>query len=342
MKIFLYSSPYKYYRDNLLPLARRFGELGHDVYMSHSYKKDDSLKNLIENIDISGDDFNKGFVKRFLIGDFNPDVVILTQAWWFLEDKIVKICRQRDIPFYILDHAAPIIDYEERGGRKSHLYRNDTRGARSHIVWGGESFRIMKNRGCKSRMDILGSPRVEDFMGKKGSRGVGSIKKKYGEKIAVFYNTNNKMKNKNAEFDIKKVGFFLKSLGYSLILKPHVRSSYNENKLKDFVIFKDKRLEDELIYASDIMLFTFPSSVMIFGAVSKKPIISLYGDHWCDRAITFSNKYSDTFLNLTSVNQIIPYIEKENNYKDFINENLLYSKKESSVDRIINFIINDI
>ena len=66
MKIFLYSSPYKYYRDNLLPLGKRFQELGHDVYMSHSYKKDSSLKNLVETIDIHGATASSGYVKKFL------------------------------------------------------------------------------------------------------------------------------------------------------------------------------------------------------------------------------------------------------------------------------------
>ncbi len=342
MKIFLYSSPYKYYRDNLLPLGKRFQELGHDVYMSHSYKKDSSLKNLVETIDIHGATASSGYVKKFLKGDFNPDVVILTQAWWFLEDSIVKMCNQRNIPFYILDHAAPILAYSEKSGKKSHLYRNNTCGAKSHIVWGSNSYQIMKDRGCKSKMHILGSPRVEDFIFKKSDKKIKAVRKKYGDKIAVIYNTNDKMKNKDAKFNFKKVGLFLKSIGYTVIIKPHVRSTYNQKKLKDFVVFKDKRLEEQLIHASDLMLFTYPSSVMIFGAVAHKPIISLYGDHWCDSARFFSSKYSDIFLDLKSVNQIIPYVNQNNSYDYFIDENLKFSKKEKSVDRIIKFIINDI
>ncbi len=341
MKVFLYSSPYRYYKNNLLPLAKRFEELGHDVYMSHSYKKTSLIKDSAEVIDIAGKESQDGLIKNFLLNNFKPDVIILTQAWWFLEDKIVKKCKQSGIPFYLLDHAAPVTKYSEKSGGKSHLYRNNLRGARAHIVWGRESIDIMKGRGCKEPMFALGSPRVEEFLKKHNSKKILSLRKKYGDNIAVFYDTNNKMFDKGVNNKLEEAAFFLKKAGYSVLLKPHARSNIRGSKLENIVIFKDKRLEDELIHASSVMLFTFPSSVMIFGAMAKKPIVCLYGDHWSSDAKKFSKRYSSIFLKPSSINEIIPYINQKTNYREFINKNLVFSKNKSACDRIINFIIDD-
>ena len=80
----------------------------------------------------------------------------------------------------------------------------------------------------------------------------------------------------------------------------------------------------------------------MFGAIANKPIISLYGDHWSKSARLFSNKNSNIFLDLKSINQIVPYIKKENNYSNFVKRNIKLKDGDSASERIVSFIINDI
>jgi hypothetical protein len=73
---------------------------------------------------------------------------------------------------------------------------------------------------------------------------------------------------------------------------------------------------------------------MLIPALLNKNIFALYDDHFCVEARKFYKKYSDNITDLNS--------SQVQNHQMFLSKNLLYSKKESTEQRILNHILREI
>ena len=108
MKVFLYSSPYQYYADNLIPLAKYLKSQSVEVYGSFRLSENGLEMNMLCPTEFVN------YSNRFLQNKLTEiDVVILTQPWWYMDCEIAAYCRKHKIMFYIVDHAPPMMRYTE-------------------------------------------------------------------------------------------------------------------------------------------------------------------------------------------------------------------------------------
>ena len=300
MKIFLYSSPYQYYADNLIPLAQYFKKQGHQVYGSYRLSIDGEELMMVDDNKIS-----------------KPDVVILTQTWWYQDAEIAKQCR---VPLYIIDHAPPMMRFTQPDGKKSHLYRKENLN-QHYISWGQTTIDIMKQVGYNGINKALGSSRVEETL--KGIK-----ENKMGH---VLFDTSNRMEDKNLVNGFIK--FVKQHPDQQFIIQEHSRSP---QYFREALSYSNVRLnthltETELFEYSDF-IFSFPSSAMIIPALQNKRIYGLYDKHFCSEARTYFKKYENCVFNLKE-QDAIP------NYKRFINSNILYKREEPANERIYKYIM---
>ena len=280
MKIFLYSSPYLYYVENLIPLAQYFIEQGHEVYGSYRLSDTGDEYSMLDN------DKSKNS-KVFLKGKLDVDVVILTQPWWYRDNLIAKYCNDKGIKFYIVDHAPPMIKYTQKDGKKSHLYRSDGLGARCYFAYGQATSDIMKQVGYKGNIYISGSSRIEKMILEQQDNKKGSV---------VFDTSNriedNKLLNKFIEFsqNHKDEQFFIHE---------HSRSPNVYRKaLKYDNVSLIKNISESRLFEYSKFIYTFPSSAMLVPALLNKKMYSLYDEHFCLEAREYHKKYEQCIFSI--------------------------------------------
>lgn len=299
MKVLLYSSPYQYYADNLIPLAKYFEEHGHDVYGSY-------------RLSIDGDEILMLDSEKIT----KPDVIILTQTWWYQDAEIAKSCK---IPLYVIDHAPPMMRFTQPDGKKSHLYRRDNLN-QHYISWGQTTIDIMKQVGYRGINKVLGSPRVEEVLS--------NIKQ--NKDGYVLFDTSNRMEDKSLVNGFVK--FVKQHPDRQFIIQEHSRSPhYFREALRYSNVQLNTCLTEKELFEYSDFIFTFPSSAMIIPALQSKRIYGLYDKHFCLEAQTYFKKYEDCIFNLKEQG-CIP------NFKRFINSNILYKREESANERIYKYI----
>jgi hypothetical protein len=321
MKVLLFTSPYQYYADNLIPLAKYLKTKGVDVDASYQLSPDDS------NLEFDMLSNQKSLVStNFLKNEKKYDVIILTQPWWYQEVNIVDLSKRLKIPFVIVDHAPPMIRYTRRDGAMSHLYRKDLRGAHTFFAYGIETVNIMRKLGSKVNMQVVGSSRIDEM--------VNLAKVEKNNAGYVVFDTSNKMEDKST---VKKFLDFLKNnKNDTFIIREHSRSPKYFRKACSFlnVSIRNDLSEFELYNYSNF-IYSFPSSAMIVPALLKKKIFTLYKEHECLEARRYNIKYSNIFPDLNaSINQ-----KEEFNYNTFLANNILYREDQSTNERIYKYLI---
>lgn len=321
MKVLFYSSPYLYYAENLIPVARLFQKYGHKVYASANT----NLKDLNQETDILSNQAVT-YSKDFLSGNLESDIVILTQPWWYRDQEIAAKCVKSKIPFYIIDHAPPMISYSEANGKSSHLYRANLNGARAFFAYGEETKKIMRAKGCKEHIVPIGSPRIHYYL-----RNI--VQDNNESKNILLFDTSHRME----DLKILKIYEKLKKelTDYNILIREHSRSTHKFSN-------KNLSLDPEYIAVakSDICIFTFPSSAMLLPALLNKKIISLYSNHFSKDAREYAVKYRNEFLNYPDMS-FKEILSKQANYSLFIQENLSNIHK-SPAEEIMKYILKDI
>lgn len=299
MKILLYSSPYQYYVDNLIPLAQYFEHQGHQVYGSYKLSIDGEEIPMLDTEKIT-----------------KPDVILLTQTWWYRDAEIAKNCK---VPLYVIDHAPPMMRFTQPDGKKSHLYRKDN--LRQHYIsWGQTTVDIMKEVGYRGRNKVLGSSRVESVLDS-----ITESREGY-----VLFDTSSRMEDD--ELVAGFVKFVKQHPDQQFIIQEHSRSSGCYRVALEYPNVKlNNDLKEHQLFAYSNFIFTFPSSAMIIPALQNKRIFGLYEKHFCLEARNYFKKYKDCIFNLKE-QDVIP------NFKQFINSNILYKREESANQRIYKYI----
>lgn len=317
MKFLFYSSPYEYYADNLIPLAKYFKSQGHEIHAGKNEKEVMLKEAPFPQFKFSND--------KKIIFNIKYDAIILTQPWWYWDADLAVAANKYKIPFYIVDHAPPMFRYTEtrQKQQKSHLYRGDLRGAKNFFAYGPQTIQIMKEAGCKSLMTSVGSSRLEEVI-----KNLTDKKSGY-----VLFDTSHRME------DQELVSVFLKFVkrhsDQKFLIKEHSRSPQWYRKGLKFknVELANRIPESELFQYSDF-IFTFPSSAMLIPALLGKNIFVLYQNHYCEEAKTYYQSYSDIFPELGC-------IQKSNDYSKFLTNNILYREDQSTNERIYQHIIKD-
>lgn len=306
MNIFCYCSPYKYYLENLTPLLEASVKRGHNINISFSDQHSSDIENISEiSVTKSG-----SFVKKFFNGKYRPDVVILVQPWWYVDKKIANFCKKNNISLYVIDHAAPMSRFVEKNGKKSHLYRSNLGSSKAFFCYGRETANIMKKVGCKSKLVLSGSPRVEEQYNI-------ALKNIKNNRITI-YDTSHRMESRLAvNKSIKSALKLSKHYNLDILIKEHPRSSkLVRNLLRKAVVDKN-----EIRSASESMfcIFTMPSSSMLLPALLGKKIIAGYSDHFSDDIKRYYKRYKDEIPNKNTYGN---RLNEKIKYNNFIKDNL--------------------
>ena len=201
----------------------------------------------------------------------------------------------------------------------------------------------MKHRGCKEKIVSIGSPRAEELV-RKVSKIKNSNPKKKG-KIAVIYDTSKRMESKSQSRKILGVFDYLSyHEKWTFIIKEHPRSAgWFRGLCKERKNIKLAREigEAELLAISDLDIFTFPSSIMIFSALCGNKMFSLYGDHDSIDAKDFSNRYKKSIFEFSSIPFDYKEVSKVHSYKSFLKDHIELHDVPSKL-RILNYISKDL
>ncbi len=315
MKIFIYTSPHKYYLDNLMPLVKCSSASKHDIRVSFSSKHTEDVQKSNEKVIIGKD----ACLEDFFSKKYKPDIVILSQPWWYVDKKIASFCNKNKINFYIVDHAAPMSRFVEKNGKKSHLYRSNILGAKAFFSYGESTGNIMRKVGCRGNIVPAGSPRIEAQLN--------IAKKIVSEDKIVIYDTSHRMECENS---VKESISLAKSLskqhGLDIFVRQHPRTS----GLVASMLTEKKILKSEIEAAatSAFCIFTFPSSSMLLPAILEKKIATTYYAHFDSNIRKYYKRYSKEFSN---------HIRSKSKYNQFIQDNL-YMPKHGSANFIIKWI----
>lgn len=310
MIIFLYSSPYYYYAENLISLAKYFKKMGHEVYGSYKLSIDGQELSMLDNTVVN---YSEKYLKNKII----PDKVILTQTWWYQDAKIAKKAKEK---LYVIDHAPPMMRFTQPDGKKSHLYRKDNI-RQKYISWGKNTVNLMKEVGYDGINKVLGSSRLEYYL-----ENIKNQKDGY-----VLFDTSERMEDESL---IKLFLEFVKNnKEKQFIIQEHSRSSkkYRIAEKFDNVYFNKKMKEFELFEYNNF-IFTFPSSAMLIPAIQNKNIYALYENHFCLEAREYFNKYNNCIFNLQTNNMNF-------DFRKFISNNILYKEEQSANERIYKYIL---
>jgi len=301
VKLLFYSSPYDYYARNLQPLIDHAKASGHRVYHRLALKPEKNIKRIkIGNIPIAT------LIKKV-------DAVILVQPWWYLDREIADVCRARRVPLYIVDHAPPMVAYQEKKGRLSHLYRADLINAQAFFAYGLETKKIMKLRGCKGNIIVTGSPRIEEMLK--------NYKDKAKKKAFVLFDTSHRMEDKKT---VRRMQDMVNRFeDWTFYKREHSRSTgvFPGKKLKGMT-------EEEVIGFADMVGFTFPSSAMLLPALVGKRMMVLYNFHFSDDAREFYRRYKN------DIPGELP--GKAGDYSKFLSDH--YSDVKSPTKEILKYI----
>jgi hypothetical protein len=313
MKILFYSSPYQYYLENLTPLVEAAKERGHKVYTRFALKEEKNIRKLLP-------DGEETHTIHDLIEKRMVDAVVLVQPWWYADKEVAGACNKYNVPFYIVDHAPPMMPYTEASGKKSHLYRARLYNARAFFAYGAATKQVMRKRGCKEKIVVTGSPRVEAMLERyKG------FEQKKDFKAFVLYDTSHRMEDKSL---IKEVNKLRKDLGadWQIFIKRHARSPDNFRKISGIGSLEGP--EEQIVFFADMVGFTFPSSAMILPAIVDKDMVALYDKHYCTEAVGYFRKYQEAIPNRKG--------KRVSTYKEFITDN--YHTRGSPTKTILDYI----
>lgn len=316
MKILFYSSPYQYYMENLTPLVDAARDRGHKVYTRFALKEEKNIRKLLL-------DGEEELTIHQLIESRSVDAVVIVQPWWYADKEVAGACNKFRIPFYIVDHAPPMMTYTEESGKKSHLYRANLFKARAFFAYGSATKKVMRNRGCKENIVVTGSPRIERML-----ENYKKLDAKKDFKAFVLYDTSHRMEDKTL---LKEVIRVQKSLGpdWKMFIKRHSRSPDCFRKVSGLGSLDGP--EEQIVYFADMVGFTFPSSAMILPSILGKDMVALYGKHFCREARTYYKKYQ---LSIPAMNG-----KRVVDYEEFIADN--YHMRGSATDTILNYIEED-
>ena len=328
LNVFLFSSPWKYYMENIMPLADVFSNMGHKVVMSYFLNRVNKDSNEIFHIKQ-----NIGGYQDMVSGKYTPDLVILTQPWWEYEKNIVKICKEKSIPFFVLEHSPQMLIYNQKASN----YRKNIMGAKAHIMWGEESFNIMKKLGANAELPILGSPRIEWAL--KKSKDVNK------ENLVVIYTTSWVYTSDNFFENIKNVHMMTKKKGWKLEIQAHPRFHKNneafryisENKIP---FHQNTSTIDSihLMKRSKINIYDFPSSVMPISCLFQNDIYCTYSNSNIKEIREYSKSHNSFIKDLSKLD--IKYKNENLHEKNnFLKKNLSIDKKDSS-KRIYEYILS--
>lgn len=311
MKILMYSSPYRYYYENIEPLAEHAEERGHTVYKRFSLVAEKNIKKITVD---SGENIHD------LIANRKIDCVVLVQPWWYGDKEIAGACNKYKVPFYIVDHAPPMMTYTEENGKKSHLYRANLFNARAFFAYGEATKHVMRKRGCKEKIVITGSPRIEAML-----RSYKILKKEKDFKSFILYDTSHRMEDESL---IKEFNRLRKQLGedWNFFVKRHSRSPDYFSKIPGVGTLEGP--EEQIVYFADAVGFTFPSSAMIFPALVNKDMYALYRKHSCREARGYCLKYIDSIPIRGGI--------RKADYGEFIKDN--YHTAGSPTEEILKYI----
>lgn len=330
LNIFLFSSPWKYYMENLMPVADEFSSRGHAVVMSYYLNR--TNKNSKEIFHIKQ---NIGGYKELMSGAYTPDVVILTQPWWEYEKNVVKVCKDKEIPFFVLEHSPQMLIYN----KKASNYRKDIMGAKAHIMWGEESFNIMKELGANTDLPILGSPRIE--------WAIENCKNVEKENLAVVYTTSWVYTSDDFLKKIKDIHIMTKKEGWKLEVQAHPRFHKNNDAFK--YIYENKIPFHQgistidsisLLKRSKINIYDFPSSIMPLSCLLQNDMYSMYHNNSIKEIREYASNHDSFVKNISKLN-----IEYEN--KNFLEKNN-FMKKNISIEenpsskRIYDYIMSSL
>lgn len=312
MNLLFYSSPYKYYMENLIPLAEYAEERGHKVYQKFSLSEEKNIRT------VSPDGEDRTI--HDLLATREIDAAVLVQPWWYLDKEIAGACNKYRIPFYIVDHAPPMMTYTEENGKKSHLYRANLLGAKAFFAYGNATKQVMRKRGCRENIVITGSPRIERM-----EENYKALSQDKDFKAFVLYDTSHRMEDKSL---IKEVNRLRKDLGpeWEFFVKRHSRSPKVFDKIPGIGTLDGP--EEQIVYFADMVGFTFPSSAMLLPALVGKDMLALYGKHFCKEAGVYYKKYHESIPRRIG--------NKKTDYREFIADN--YCTKGSPKDIIIRYI----
>jgi hypothetical protein len=272
--IFLFSSPYTYYAENLFPLIPELKKLGYSVV--GSYIDETGIEKDIETHLPSNNS------QLLLNKKLKPDAVILTQVWWGIDKQICDLCKR--IPLFVIDHAAPLFLYKEKDGKLSHTYRGSLPNVKCFYAYGEATLDVMRGRGCKGNLNPIGSPRIEHLINQ--------------DKVIdrnLLLDTSHRME------DLKTLDL-ARSLNIEMDLREHSRSTKAFRAVAKLTSLKE---EEAVCYKQ--FIFSFPSSSMLALAARKKYIYVLYRNHECKEVRNYfkrfnfpeelsCNKYSDEFI----------------------------------------------
>jgi hypothetical protein len=312
MRLLFYSSPYKYYMENLEPLVDLAIKSGDTVYKRFSILPEKDIKSL--TVDEHNITIYELISKRMI------DAVVIVQPWWYADKEVAGACNRYKVPFYIVDHAPPMMPYTESSGKKSHLYRANLFNAKAFFSYGNATNEVMTLRGCREKIIVTGSPRIERMI-----ENYNLFKKDKEFKTFILFDTSNKMEDPNLIKEVKKVQ---KSLGgdWKMFIKRHSRSPNVFNKLTGVGTLEGP--EEQIIYFADVVGFTFPSSAMLLPAIMNKEIVGLYRNHFCREARDYYKKY-EGIINEKVGARTQPFAE-------FINDN--YDLSGSPKQKILKYI----
>lgn len=330
MNVMLFCSPWEYYLENLTPIAEYLISIGHSVNMSYflSRKKDIKAKEVILH-----STFNGSIYKKFINGDYQPDAVILTQCWWEFEREVVNKCNERNIPFFLLEHAPQMVLYNKRTSK----YRGDLKGAVHHFMWGDASKSIMQSINPKMSLPVVGSPRMDEAFKKS------EMNKKYLDSV-VFYTTSSTYSSKDIFEKISKISDKCSDIGKRLVIKMHPRfniSLKSNIQLKNYINSQNIELigniktreSFDIMMSSYAHIYDFPSSLMCASAYYKKPMYSSF----YNSEINAISIYSKSFQSIKDLGRS----DAINYGKNFLEKNLRIDKLNSSkiiVEEIIKKI----
>ena len=196
--------------ENIDSLADYAEERGHKVYKRFSMNPEQNIREIYPD--------NETESIYSLISNKKIDAVVLVQPWWYADKEVAGACNKYKIPFYIADHAPPMMMYTESNGKKSHLYRKNLFGAKAFFAYGKATKEIMRRKGCKEKIIVTGSPRIERML-----ENYSKFDEAKDFKAFVIYDTSHRMEDKSL---IKEVNKLKKGFGdeWKFFVKRHSRS----------------------------------------------------------------------------------------------------------------------
>lgn len=268
--IYFFSDYYIYYFENIYPIYLHMKD-DHNCIIEATFERQEGF-----------DDYakfnNTKYFQSIISGKFKPDLVILTQCWYGLSNKLSNYCSSKNIPYVIFEHGAQMLLYS----KSKASYRGKLKRAKYHFMWGNKSKNIMKDCGAKeSLLPVVGSPRLSYFFSKANKIPVQRV-----ENSSLIIGTSSNFTSRNILNKIK----YIKDKSSSCYFKGHPRGLRSIKGIDNLsfdtssdYIFK-KFLSVQNVY------FDFPSSMMIMAKMSGCRTFAMYTDSNMKSVESYYNK----------------------------------------------------